>query len=593
MMIRNLMAGAAALALASCTTMSDPMPSGSVPELTQAATNDAFKEFGARFLEQLAERNPVYATQLGNHAFDSELPDISAQGRAQELAINQAYLAGLKQIDFAQLTPENQVDYRLLENSLRYSIWNTEELQEWAWNPQVYGSTASYALYGLVARNFAPWPERFGHIVDRMERLPAFLAASREQIDVARVPKVHAETVAAQNNGIMQIVESSLLPEVERSGVERSRFDAAMGNLRVAVAEHQKWLDEVLVPGAKGDFRLGAELYDAKMAFALESDITRPELKARAQAAFDEARSQMEAIARTFPDCDRSSQQAAIQCALEKTYAVRATRSNLEQKARETLAEATAFTDRQGFVRMPEGSVQIITMPEAFQGNSTAYLDAPGPLDRNLPAFYAVSPVPAAWTNEQATSYLSEYNMSMLQLLSIHEGVPGHYLQLDHANKYSGTLRAVLASGPFVEGWAVYSERVMAEQGYLGGMDTEEGRLFILTGLKFRLRTIANTLLDIGLHTEGMTREQAMMLMIDGSFQQEREAAGKWVRANLSSTQLLSYFTGYTEHLALRREAEQRLGAYFDLREYHDGVLSHGSPPVKYARALLFDLPVE
>lgn len=597
MIIRTLMTSAAALALASCSTMPgetvEQMPSAAAHELTQAAMNDAFKELGARFLEQLAESNPVYATQLGDHAYDSELPDISAQGRAQQLAITKTYLVGLKQIDFDQLTPENQVDYRLLENALRYTIWQSEELQEWAWNPQIYGNTASYALYGLIARDFAPWPERFGHIVDRMEKLPAFLAEARQQIDVARVPKVHAETVAAQNAGIMQIVESSLLPEVERSGVERSRFDAAMGNLRAAVAEHQTWLDDVLVPGAKGDFRLGAELYDAKMRFALQSDITRPELKARAQAAFDEARGQMEAVARTFSDCDVSGEQAAIQCALEKTYAERPSRENLEQEARDALAEATAFTAAQGFVRMPEGQVEIITMPEAFQGNSTAYLDAPGPLDRSLPAFYAVSPVPAAWTDEQAISFLSEYNNSMLQLLSIHEGVPGHYLQLDHANNYDGTLRAVLFSGPFIEGWAVYSERVMAEQGYLGGMETEEGRLFVLSGLKFRLRAIANTLLDIGLHTEGMTRDEAMELMIDGSFQQEREAAGKWVRANLSSVQLLSYFTGYTEHLALRREAEQRWGAAFDLRKYHDGVLAHGSPPVKYARALLFDLPVE
>jgi uncharacterized protein (DUF885 family) len=217
----------------------------------------------------------------------------------------------------------------------------------------------------------------------------------------------------------------------------------------------------------------------------------------------------------------------------------------------------------------------------------------PGALERDQPNFYTVSPIPADWTDEQATSFLTEYNLYMLHDLSIHEAVPGHYLQLDHASREPDPLRAVLQSGPFIEGWAVYSEGVMADQGYLGGEDTEDGKLFKLTMLKMRLRSITNTLLDIGIQTEGMTREQAMELMMKGAFQQEREAAGKWIRANLSSVQLLSYFTGYEEHMALRREAMQRWGDGFTLRRYNDEVLSHGSPPVKYVRALMFGLQVE
>jgi len=240
-----------------------------------------------------------------------------------------------------------------------------------------------------------------------------------------------------------------------------------------------------------------------------------------------------------------------------------------------------------------EGPVQIITMPEFWQGNAVAYLDSPPPLQRDLPAYYAVSPIPKDWSDEQAESFLREYNLSMLHLLSIHEGVPGHALQLEHSNKHPSLLRAVLGSGPFIEGWAVYSEGLMADEGYLGGMETVEGRYFLLNGLKFRLRAIINTLLDIGIHTEAMTRDEAMKMMMEGGFQQEREAAGKWTRANLGSIQLLSYFTGYAEHVALREEAEKRWGDDFDKRAYHDKVLSYGSPPAKYVRELMFDLPVE
>jgi uncharacterized protein (DUF885 family) len=234
----------------------------------------------------------------------------------------------------------------------------------------------------------------------------------------------------------------------------------------------------------------------------------------------------------------------------------------------------------------------VVTMPTFNQGNSVAYDDPPGALERDQPNFYTVSPIPADWTDEQATSFLTEYNLYMIHDLSVHEAMPGHYLQLDHANANDDPLRAVLGSGPFVEGWAVYGEGLMADEGYLGGDATEDGKLFKLTMLKMRLRSITNTLLDIGIQTEGMTREQAMELMMKGAFQQEREAAGKWLRASLSSVQLLSYYTGYEEHLALRDEAKRRWGNTFTLRRYNDEVLAHGSPPVKFVRALMFGLPV-
>lgn len=334
------------------------------------------------------------------------------------------------------------------------------------------------------------------------------------------------------------------------------------------------------------------------MQFALLSDITRPQLKQRAEAAFAATRAEMYALSRKaladrnstleMPDAPSAAQQqAVIEAALALSYAKRPPRDQLEQRARETLAEATEFVRANDLIRMPDGPVRVITMPKFQQGNSVAYNDPPGPLERHLQNFYAVSPVPAEWSEEQATSYLSEYNDYMIHDLGIHEAMPGHYTQLDHSNRSPSTLRAFLWSGPFVEGWAVYAEGVMKDAGYLNG-----DPLFALTVLKMRLRSITNTLLDIGIHTEGMSREAAMDLMMRGAFQQEREAAGKWVRASLTSVQLLSYFTGYEEHKDLRAEAERRWGKDFTLRRYHDTVLSFGSPPAKYVRSLMFDQPV-
>ena len=568
-------------------------------KVANKAANAAFAAISDRYIGAVTRFDPTSATTLGEHRYDALLPDISAAGRTAQEAEWRALLVAMNRIDRGALSRENQVDYAMLDNQLRYDLWSDSRLQAWKWDPQIYNGIASGALYGLAARDFAPWPQRLKNATARMEALPAFLAESRRQLVPALVPKVHAETVAKRNLGILDTVTDMLVPHVsELALADRARFEAAQGKLKIAVEEHQKWLDTVLVPQAKGEFRLGAQMYDEKMKFALESALTRADLKARATTSVADIRGQMYALSRKvltgkagaplLPDKPSAAQQqAAIEAALAQSYAQRPPRTGLMDKAKDTLKQATEFVRAKGFVEVPDTPVQIIEMPRSSWGYAVAYDDAPGPLEKNQPNFYAIAPIPPEWTDEQATSFLSEYNDYMIHDLSIHEAMPGHYLQLAHANKFPGTLRAVLQSGPFIEGWAVYGEALMMEHGYL-----DNDPLYQLTVLKMRLRSVTNTLLDIGIQTEGMTRDQAMDLMMKTAFQQEREAAGKWVRANLSSVQLLSYFTGYEEHRELRAEAERRWGKDFNLRKYNDMVLAHGSPPVKYVRALLFGLPV-
>jgi uncharacterized protein (DUF885 family) len=381
----------------------------------------------------------------------------------------------------------------------------------------------------------------------------------------------------------------------ELAGEDRKRFDAAVEIMAKAVAEHQTWLDSTLVPAAKGDFRIGQKLYDEKLAFALSSPMTRQEIRQRAEAELLKVRGEMYRIARgvlagkagapaTPETPDAAQQQAAIAAALELAYAERPTRGEVVDVAKSTTAEATEFVRKHDLISLPDAPVQIILMPEFQRGVSVAYCDSPGPLDKHLDTFYAVSPIPDEWSDEQTTSFLREYNTRSLHELSIHEAMPGHYVQIWHSNKHPSVLRAVLASGSFVEGWAVYAEKVMADAGYL-----DKDPLYHLVQRKWYLRVIANALLDQAIHVDGMSREDALKLMTEQTFQQEREAAGKWTRAQLSSTQLPTYFVGAQEHFDLRREVEQREGSAFSLKHYHDRVLSFGSPPGRFVRQLMLD----
>ena len=602
-MRQTLLALALLTSLAACQKAESPTApatDGQTAAAAVSAADAAFTDLSARALEGWFQLSPVSATQIGDHRFDGELDDLSEGGRARGLEFSQNLLAELQALDVAALSRENQVDAAILRNQLQYDIWNAQTLQGWAWDPQLYSGLAGQAIYGLMAREFAPLPERLKSATARMQKIPALLAQARANLDPARVPKVHAETVARQNAGVLGIVDTFITPHLDQlDPADRQQAQAAIDGLKTAVAEHQKWLDETLVPNAKGEFRVGAEVYDQKLQFALLSSLSRAEIKQRAEAELVRVRGEMYAIAQQvlkdtagapeLPDNPSpQQQQKAIEAALELAYAQHPARDQVVADARVALDRATAFVREHDLVTVPDAPVEIIEMPEFQRGVAVAYADSPGPLDKNLKTFYAVSPMPEDWTDAQVESFLREYNSRMIDLLSIHEGTPGHYLEGWHSAKFPSTLRAVLRSGMFAEGWAVYTEKMMADAGYL-----DNDPLFRLVQLKFYLRTIANAILDQGVHVDGWSREQAMDLMVNQTFQQESEAAGKWTRAQLTSAQLPTYFVGVQEHFDLRKAMEEKQGDAFNLKAYHDQVLSYGAPPVRFVRELMLDEPIQ
>jgi uncharacterized protein (DUF885 family) len=581
--------------LASCAPQAQRVPVPAGP----SAADVAFEALSRRYFDEVLALTPVAATGLGDHRFDDELDDVSAAGRERRLALERDVLGALRAIDAAQLSRAYQIDARLLASQLEFDIWRIEELQDWAWDPLVYTGLAGNSVYSLLARDFAPLPERLRNVGARLEELPRLLSQVRESLVPARVPKIHAETAAKQNGGVISLIDELVVPNLAPlSADEQTQLRNAIDKARKAISQHQIWLEKRLVPEAKGDFRIGAALYDKKLAFALDSPLSRQQIRNRAELELARTRAQMYDIARKVlagregapftPDApDGDTQQAAIVAALELAYAERPPRTDVFDVARSTYDNALAFVRAKDFVTVYDDPLEIIPMPEFQRGVALAYCDSPGPLDKGQKTFYAVSPIPEEWTEQQVNSFLREYNTRSIHNLTIHEAMPGHYLQLTHSNRYNSPLRAALQSGTFIEGWAVYTERVMVEQGYLDG-----DPLMHLVQLKWYLRTIANALLDQGVHVDGMSRDEAMRLMTRDTFQEEREAAGKWVRAQLSSAQLPTYFVGAQEHIALREEAKQRWGRQFTLKRYNDQVLSYGSPPVRYVRELIFDLPI-
>lgn len=561
-----------------------------------SATDTAFANISDEYISDLANFSPVNATLIGEHSSDDKLDHVDATARALKRELILEYIAALSALDIDELSRANQVDAQVLVNQLEFDLWSLDVLQEWAWNPLQYIDTAGRGLYGLFSREFAPLETRLMNAAARLSQLPRFLEQSRDSMQLPRVPKIHAETAVQQNRGLLSIIDTMIIPNVAvLPDDDQAKLLSSIELARDAIFSHQGWLENELLPKAAGDFRIGAELYDAKLAFTLDSPLSRKQITARAEEAYELLRNEMYEVAKgvylrqypytRFPDRpDEAYKQAIIRASLEEANRELPQRDAIVATAKQQLQQATNFIVEKNLVAMPEEPVEIIIMPEFQRGISVAYLDPPGPLDRDQPAFYAIAPLPADWTEEQIQSFLREYNLYSMQILTLHESVPGHYLQLAHSNRYPSALRSVLWSGPFVEGWGVYVQRMMVSQGYL-----DHDPLMKLVDMKLQLRSITNAIIDSAIHVDGMTRESAMNLMIEGGFQEEREAAGKWVRAQLSSAQLSTYFVGYQEHIEMRTAVETAWGSEFTLRRYHDTALSFGSPPVKYVRALMLD----
>jgi uncharacterized protein (DUF885 family) len=562
-------------------------------------SNQRFNSVIDRYFDLSSQLSPVGATRMGDHRFDTEINDVSAAGRNRISNFYQEILTELDTFSSTDLSRDEQIDRALLQHRLKSALWKQEDLQEWAWNPLIYSGLAGSSIYSLMAREFALLPDRLNSVTARLEKLPQLYHQTRSELVPKRVPRIHAETAINQNRGVLSIIKNTIEPELKHlSDADRKRLTEAIEIARSSVEEHQLWLENELLPKAVGDFRIGKNLFDQKLSWTLQSSLTREQIRERGEAFMIDLHQRMYALSKEiyktrfpyteFPENpSKAYQKAIIRACLEIAYQDRPTADGVVAAANHSVKLTTDFLREKNIISLPDDPLEIIVMPEFQRGVALAYCDSPGPLETGLKTFYAVAPPPSSWTEAQVESHLREYNHRSLHNLTVHEAMPGHFVQLAHANRNPRKLRAVLSSGVFVEGWAVYSEWMMCEEGFL-----KDDLLMRLIVLKWYLRDVTNALLDHAVHVDGICKDEAMRMLVEDAFQEEREADGKWRRAQLTSAQLSTYFVGYLEHVDLRAEAEKRWGQSFDLKTYHDSALSFGSIPTQYVRTLLFDLEV-
>lgn len=553
-----------------------------------------FKEF----LEESFRQRPTEASSLGEHRFDDQLDDVSPAARKGWQEYRQKMLRELPgRVEYGKLSRPGQIDYEIFKHHLTREIWLAENTRAFEEDPRVYNEYITGSTYQLLTQSTLPKATNVKNAAARIAQIPKVIAAARQALH--NPPRVVVETAIAQNKGAIGFYEHGIF-DIAGETPQLSELGAPARALVPVLKEYQKFLEEDLLPRAKGEWRIGKERFAKKLEMELDAGLAAEEVLAEAGREAERVEREMYVIARQLwaqtagkreakseaaplPPDDAEGRRATIRQVLAYYGKDHGKPEEIARDARATVAQIKDFIAKNDILRLPDPDrCAVIEMPEFQRGNSTAFLNPAPPLDPKARSVYAVSPPPRDWDDRRVQSYLEEYNRYMVQILTIHEAYPGHYVQLEYSNRHPSLVRRVLSSGIFAEGWAVYTEQMMLDQGYGGGDPALR-----LHQLKWYLRAVTNAILDHKMHCANMTDAEALALLTQHAFQTEGEALKKVIRAKQSSCQLSTYFVGRTAFYRLRQQVQREQGDQFNLGRFHEAVLDHGTLPVKYLPELV------
>lgn len=555
----------------------------------------AFRAWEDEFVRDLMAFYPEFAVQAGEyrHAARATVPDAAWQ--ASELAFIARAAKDLARFDPARLDPLLRADHVQIDNFLKSARWRRETLREWEWNPALSDYNPANTLDVILSTEYAPLDERLRTVSARLDQVPALYAAVHANI--RRPVREHTQLAIRQHQGALALLGDELQARVDGSGLgaaEKETFARRRAAARKAIEGYVAWLTELeasLTPDYARPFPLGRALYEQKFAYDIQAGLGLEQVFEKAKVAKERLHADMEAQSRKLwpkyfgkkKPMPRDRRELIAQV-VDKVSAQHSKPERFTDDVRRQIPALAQFVRDKDLVDQDASKPLIVRETPPFnptRGVAIASIEAPGPFNPGAPTYYNVNPM-SDFTPERQQSFLREYNDRMLQILNIHEAIPGHYTQLLHANRSPSLVKSLLGNGTMIEGWAHYAERMMLEEGW----GNHEPELWLMLN-KFQLRGVCNTILDYSVHVLGMTEEEALKLLMQEAFQTETEARGKWRRVQLSSVQLTSYFTGYTEIYEFREEQKQKLGAAFSLKDFHNRFLSFGSVPVKTIKELM------
>jgi uncharacterized protein (DUF885 family) len=561
-----------------------------------ASKDAAFDTFKNNFIDKLWEIYPGWATSVGNHKFDTALVIPTDERRNQELAFSKQYLDSLASYKDEELSDNNKTDKALLKNSLEATIWNINTFKSYQWNPSEYNVGGSVSE--VLNNKNETLENKVRNIMHKLSHLETYYAAAKTNIN--NPTREHTELAVQQLKGTIGFFEGTLSDSINKGKFGAHELDKYLADVKVANGHIKAFVDHLQTlldnKAPMKDFRIGKELYEQKFKYDIQSSYSAEEVYKKALARKTELLKEMVALTKKlWPKYMKgaampANENEAIKALIGEISKTHVSRDKFQSEIERQIPILTNFVKTRNLLYMdPSKPLVVRKEPEWMAGVAGASISAPGPYDKNGDTYYNVGSL-AAYSPEGAESFLREYNKYILQVLNIHEAIPGHYAQLIYNNQSPSLVKAIFGNGAMVEGWAVYSEKMMLEEGWdknteINGQ-VEQDEMWLMYS-KWHMRVVCNTILDYSVQNLNMSKEEGMDLLMNQAFQEKSEAEGKWRRATLTQVQLCSYFSGFSEIYALREELKQKQGKDFDLKKFHESFLSYGSAPVSEIRKMM------
>ncbi len=556
----------------------------------QNNANTSFDKFKERFVLALWKQSPGWASSQGFHAYDSVLVVPNNQSRKAELLFCQQYLDSLKKIKPILLSDNNKIDYKIIESQLQSTQWYSNNFKSYEWNP------ANYNIYGafaeMLANNYDSIDTRLKHYYLKMKNVNAYYAAAKQNIKNPTIE--HTQLAIMQNEGGLSTFNEDLLEGLGKSHLTENEKEQIISRAQETIGiikDYVKFLKQLKNDNPRS-FRIGAALYAKKFDYDIESSFTAAQIYTKAVAHKVDLHNKMYAIAKKLwptymagkeiPENRLTAIKNMIDILSLKHVSVDSFQTAIELQ----IPTLVNFIKEKDLLYLDPSKPLVVRKEPAYMaGVAGASISSPGPYDKNGNTYYNVGSI-SNWEKDRAESYLREYNHYILQILNIHEAIPGHYAQLVYANKSPSIIKAIFGNGAMIEGWAVYTELMMLENGYGKIKGNTEDEMMLMY-YKWNLRSTCNTILDFDVHVNNLSKEKGLYFLTNEAFQQNAEAEGKWKRVSVSQVQLCSYFTGYNEIYELREALKKKQGNAFNLKSFHEKFLSYGSAPVKYIKELM------
>jgi uncharacterized protein (DUF885 family) len=574
------------------------------PFACTVSANEPFLDQANRFLLAGLRFQPVEATQAGYHgdgnSLDNELDDQSPETIAAERAL---FLKGKLCFANAKVTaPEDVADLALVRDNIESSLFSLNMLQPYRFRPQDYVEMIGSGLFFPLTSTNGTEQTRLTAVVARMEKIPRILHEAQENIKDA--DPVYIDTAIEENAGNTAVIEQigGMIPA---GSPLRARYDAAAKAARASLDSFGAWLKNDLANRPhKVTWRSGPVVY-AKIfnnALGPGTRLTPDSVLASAEQDLARVRSEMYAVAlplhkRWFPQHGEHSdltgdalQNKVIAEVIDRINNDHVVPEELLNKVKADAGGIRDFIVQKDLLTLSgRGNMRIVPTPVFLRGvYSVAGFHGAPALEPTAEAEYWVTPIDPKMPKAQAESKLREYNNWMLLYLTMHEALPGHYTQFEHADSLRPAerrvLRVLLGNGPYVEGWGEYAVREMEDAGY-----ANHDPRFVLMVQKIRLRVIVNAILDIRMQSRNMTDQEALDLMQSKAFQTAAEAQGKLRRAKLTAGQLITYYVGYHQWIDLRSKVQEKRGSGFSLKRFNDVALDEGPLPVPLLQSLVME----